>query len=182
MQGGGPAEHIDPGHHDQPGDGGYGNADEEYLRGKLAAPLYPGGSGRLNLILTNPHRFVLRIRALTVRVLAAMSGGVDSAVAAARAVDAGHDVTGVHLALSRTPAGAAQVQKLHRELFNNAVAGLCETIQRITGVAVREADVEPGTYTLSLEDGRSGTIRIDRLDADDSGKYRAVFVGEGPLG
>ena len=34
------------------------------------------------------------------RVLAAMSGGVDSAVAAARAVDAGHDVTGVHLALS----------------------------------------------------------------------------------
>jgi len=38
------------------------------------------------------------------RVLAAMSGGVDSAVAAARAVDAGHDVTGVHLALSPSPA------------------------------------------------------------------------------
>src|ERR1700753_3421415 len=37
------------------------------------------------------------------RVLAAMSGGVDSATAAARAVDAGHDVTGVHLALSRNP-------------------------------------------------------------------------------
>lgn len=35
------------------------------------------------------------------RVLAAMSGGVDSAVAAARAVDDGHDVVGVHLALSR---------------------------------------------------------------------------------
>ncbi|HWK78675.1 MULTISPECIES: tRNA 2-thiouridine(34) synthase MnmA [unclassified Microbacterium] len=35
------------------------------------------------------------------RILAAMSGGVDSAVAAARAVEAGHDVTGVHLALSR---------------------------------------------------------------------------------
>jgi tRNA-specific 2-thiouridylase len=38
------------------------------------------------------------------RVLAAMSGGVDSAVAAARAVDAGHEVTGVHLALSAAPA------------------------------------------------------------------------------
>lgn len=38
------------------------------------------------------------------RLLAAMSGGVDSAVAAARAVDAGHDVTGVHLALSPSPA------------------------------------------------------------------------------
>ncbi|WP_214402105.1 tRNA 2-thiouridine(34) synthase MnmA [Pseudonocardia lacus] len=37
------------------------------------------------------------------RVLAAMSGGVDSAVAAGRAVDAGHDVVGVHLALSETP-------------------------------------------------------------------------------
>ena len=37
------------------------------------------------------------------RVLAAMSGGVDSAVAAARAVEAGHDVVGVHLALSRMP-------------------------------------------------------------------------------
>jgi tRNA-uridine 2-sulfurtransferase len=37
------------------------------------------------------------------RVLAAMSGGVDSAVAAARAADAGHEVTGVHLALSRNP-------------------------------------------------------------------------------
>jgi tRNA-uridine 2-sulfurtransferase len=37
------------------------------------------------------------------RVLAAMSGGVDSATAAARAVDAGHDVTGVHLALSANP-------------------------------------------------------------------------------
>jgi tRNA-uridine 2-sulfurtransferase len=37
------------------------------------------------------------------RVLAAMSGGVDSAVAAARAVDTGHDVTGVHLALARNP-------------------------------------------------------------------------------
>jgi tRNA-uridine 2-sulfurtransferase len=38
------------------------------------------------------------------RIIAAMSGGVDSAVAAARAVEAGHDVTGIHLALSRNPA------------------------------------------------------------------------------
>jgi tRNA-specific 2-thiouridylase len=38
------------------------------------------------------------------RVLAAMSGGVDSAVAAARVLEAGHEVVGVHLALAREPA------------------------------------------------------------------------------
>ncbi|OBE99168.1 tRNA 2-thiouridine(34) synthase MnmA [Mycolicibacterium elephantis] len=37
------------------------------------------------------------------QVLVAMSGGVDSSVAAARMVDAGHDVVGVHLALSSAP-------------------------------------------------------------------------------
>ncbi|WIY83839.1 tRNA 2-thiouridine(34) synthase MnmA [Propionimicrobium sp. PCR01-08-3] len=37
------------------------------------------------------------------RVLSAMSGGVDSSVATARLIAAGHQVTGVHLALSRTP-------------------------------------------------------------------------------
>src|SRR5690348_6648001 len=40
---------------------------------------------------------------MTLRVLAAMSGGVDSATAPARAVDAGYDVTGVHLAHSAYP-------------------------------------------------------------------------------
>ncbi|MDR0848772.1 MAG: tRNA 2-thiouridine(34) synthase MnmA [Propionibacteriaceae bacterium] len=37
------------------------------------------------------------------RVIAALSGGVDSSVAAARMVDAGHEVTAIHLALSRNP-------------------------------------------------------------------------------
>lgn len=41
------------------------------------------------------------------RVLAALSGGVDSAVAAARAQAAGHEVTGIHLAMSynKLPSG-----------------------------------------------------------------------------
>jgi hypothetical protein len=36
-----------------------------------------------------------------------------------------------------------------------------------------------GSYTLKLEDGRSGQLRIDTLTPDDSGKVRAMFVGEG---
>jgi tRNA-uridine 2-sulfurtransferase len=39
------------------------------------------------------------------RVLVAMSGGVDSSATAALLVDAGHDVTGVHLKLADTPSG-----------------------------------------------------------------------------
>ena len=50
-----------------------------------------------------PGRRRVRVTLGPVRVLAAMSGGVDSAVAAARAVDAGHQVTGVHLALAKNP-------------------------------------------------------------------------------
>ena len=48
------------------------------------------------------------------KVLAALSGGVDSAVAAARAVDAGHDVVGIHMALSR-----------NRDEFRTGSRGCC---------------------------------------------------------
>ena len=62
------------------------------------------------------------------KVLAAMSGGVDSAVAAARAAEAGHDVTGVHLALSRNP-----------ESYRSGARGCC-TIEDAND-ARRAADV-----------------------------------------
>ncbi|HQY32867.1 MAG TPA: tRNA 2-thiouridine(34) synthase MnmA [Actinotalea sp.] len=62
------------------------------------------------------------------RVLAALSGGVDSAVAAARAVDAGHDVVGVHMALSRT-----------RDEFRTGARGCCSVED--AGDARRAADV-----------------------------------------
>jgi tRNA-uridine 2-sulfurtransferase len=39
------------------------------------------------------------------KVLVAMSGGVDSSAAAALLLDAGHDVTGVHLKMADTPSG-----------------------------------------------------------------------------
>ena len=53
-------------------------------------------------------------------------------------------------ALSRTPAGAAQVQEFHRELFASASDALRQEIKRITGVEVREAtaEIEPATGTV----------------------------------
>ncbi len=46
-----------------------------------------------------------------------------------------------------------------------------------------ENDVVPGgIYTLKLEDGRAGQLRIDTLKPDDSDKVRATFVGAGSLG
>ena len=46
-----------------------------------------------------------------------------------------------------------------------------------------DKDVVPGgIYTLKLEDGRAGNLRIDTLTPDDSDKVRAMFVGAGSLG
>lgn len=50
-------------------------------------------------------------------------------------------------ALARTPAGAAQVQQFHRQLFASASDSLKQEIKKITGVEVRETavDVEPAS-------------------------------------
>ena len=53
-------------------------------------------------------------------------------------------------ALARSPAGAAQVQEFHRQLFTSASEPLRQEIKRITGVEVREAtaEVEPASGTV----------------------------------
>jgi len=53
-------------------------------------------------------------------------------------------------ALAQSPAGAAQVQEFHRQLFTSSADTLREEIKQITGVAVREAaaEVEPATGTV----------------------------------
>jgi uncharacterized protein YbcI len=50
-------------------------------------------------------------------------------------------------ALAKSPAGAAQVQEFHRQLFVNDSDSLKQEIQKITGVEVREAAAEIETTT-----------------------------------
>ncbi len=49
--------------------------------------------------------------------------------------------------LARSPAGAAQVQEFHRQLFANSSESLRQEIKRITGRDVREAAAEVETAT-----------------------------------
>ena len=62
-------------------------------------------------------------------------------------------------ALAKSPAGAAQVQDFHRQLFANSCEPLRKEITRITGVEMREsvAEVEPSTGTV-VQVFTSGTM------------------------
>ena len=53
-------------------------------------------------------------------------------------------------AMAQTPAGAAQLQEFHQQLFANASGSLREEIKRITGVEVRQAtaELEPASGTV----------------------------------
>ena len=68
-------------------------------------------------------------------------------------------LTPAEKALAMDPAGAAQVQEYHRQLFANASDSLRREIKRITGVEVREAttEVESATGTV-VKVFTSGTV------------------------
>ena len=92
------------------------------------------------------------------RVLAALSGGVDSAVAAARAVDAGHDVVGVHMALSR-----------NRQEFRTGSRGCCSIED--AGDARRAADVLGIPYYVwDLSEKFEQTVVADFLAEYEAGR------------
>jgi uncharacterized protein YbcI len=61
--------------------------------------------------------------------------------------------------LAQSPAGAAQVQEFHRQLFNSSAGALREEIKRIVGVDVREsaAEIEPTTGAV-VKAFTSGTV------------------------
>src|SRR5690554_2013557 len=92
------------------------------------------------------------------RVLAALSGGVDSAVAAARAVEAGHDVVGVHMALSR-----------NRDQFRTGSRGCCSIED--AGDARRAADVLGIPYYVwDLSERFEDTVVADFLSEYEAGR------------
>jgi tRNA-specific 2-thiouridylase len=92
------------------------------------------------------------------RVLAAMSGGVDSAVAAALAVEAGHDVVGVHMALSRS-----------RDQFRTGSRGCCSIED--AGDARRAADVIGIPYYVwDLSERFEETVVADFLAEYEAGR------------
>ena len=70
--------------------------------------------------------------------------------------------------LARDPAGAAQLREFHQQLFASAADSLRREIERITGVAVREAaaEIEPSTGTV-VRAFVSGTVVQVFLLADN---------------
>src|SRR5690606_16141823 len=116
----------------------------------------PGERARLT---PGPHGGPCAGRNLVaMRVLAALSGGVDSAVAAARAVEAGHDVVGVHMALSR-----------NRDQFRTGSRGCCSIED--AGDARRAADVLGIPYYVwDLSERFEDTVVADFLAEYEAGR------------
>ncbi|HET7476360.1 MAG TPA: tRNA 2-thiouridine(34) synthase MnmA [Dermatophilaceae bacterium] len=83
------------------------------------------------------------------RVVAAMSGGVDSAVAAARMVDAGHEVVGVHLALSQN---AATLRASARGCCTLEDAGDARRVADVLGIPFYVWDLAARFRTEVVED------------------------------
>lgn len=84
-------------------------------------------------------------------------------------------------AMAQSPSGAAQVQELHRRLFDNSSDALRKEIKRITGVEVSEAgiEVEPTTGTV-VKAFTSGTVVQVFLLAH--GTFTESWSGSGPAG
>jgi uncharacterized protein YbcI len=68
-------------------------------------------------------------------------------------------LTPAEKAVARNPAAAAQMQELQRQLFSNSSNKLREEIKRITGVPVREAQLNVETMTGAvMERFATGTV------------------------
>ena len=78
-----------------------------------------------------------------------------------------HDaLTEAEKAMALSPAGAAQVQEFHRQLFLNSADSLRKEIKRITGREVREAvaEVEPVSGTVVHAFTTGNVVQVFLLD------------------
>lgn len=78
-----------------------------------------------------------------------------------------HDaLTPAEKALALDPAGAAQVQDFHRQLFLSSAGPLQKEIARITGRAVREAaaEIEPATGAVVHAFTTGNIVQVFRLN------------------
>ncbi len=68
--------------------------------------------------------------------------------------------------LARTPAGAAQVQEFHRQLFASSSDSLRQEIRRITGMEVCEAaaEIEPATGAVVQAFTTGTVVQVFHLD------------------
>ena len=67
--------------------------------------------------------------------------------------------------LAKSPAGAAQIQEYHRQLFASSSDSLRQEIKRITGMEVREAaaEVEPVTGTVVQAFTTGNVVQVFQL-------------------
>ena len=67
-------------------------------------------------------------------------------------------------ALAKSPAGAAEIQEFHRQLFNNSADSLRQEIKRITEVELREINLELG-FEVGADIPVRGCEMRDRIRA-----------------
>jgi uncharacterized protein YbcI len=84
-------------------------------------------------------------------------------------------------AVAKSPAGAAEMQEFHRQLFASSSGSLWQEIKRITGVEVREARLDVETITGAvMQLFASGTVvQVFLLDRSVPA---ATWSGSGPGG
>src|SRR5690242_7985629 len=117
------------------------------------------------------------------RVVAAMSGGVDSAVAAGRMLDAGHEVVGVHLALSQK---AATLRESARGCCTIEDAGDARRVADVLGIPFYVWDMAERFQRDVMEDFRAeyaaGRTPNPCLRCNERIKFAAVLDRARALG
>jgi uncharacterized protein YbcI len=86
-------------------------------------------------------------------------------------------------ALAESPAGAAQVQEFHRQLFASSSDLLRQEIKRITGVEVREAaaEVEATSGTVVFAFASGTMVQVFLLAQEISAANWNGIAGKGPV-